>query len=132
MSSFLTKCGLCGLLVSLIIGLFGFLSGDIVLTDVTGPVPVLGEGGYDVQDLVVPTATGTKLQILAWILGQWRGGRVIRRALLNGNHPESLRQLALQVDKRIPSLTMPIQRLSDEDFEKAKKYAAEERGELRQ
>ncbi|KAF4716319.1 hypothetical protein FOZ62_013413, partial [Perkinsus olseni] len=64
------------------------------------------------------------------ILGQWRGGRIIRRALLNSNHPETLRQLSLQVDERIPSLDMPIQRLSDDDFKAARRYADEERAQL--
>ncbi|KAF4744360.1 hypothetical protein FOZ62_012941 [Perkinsus olseni] len=144
MASFVTKCSFCGFVIALVIGLFGFLTGDMVLYGLTGPVPVLGEGGYDVKDLVAPSASGTKLQVLAWILGQWRGGRIIRRALLNSNHPETLRQLSLQVDKRIPSLDMPIRRLSrfavealllkcklgDDDFKAAQRYADEERAQL--
>ncbi|KAF4734534.1 hypothetical protein FOZ62_000101, partial [Perkinsus olseni] len=130
MASFITKCSFCGIAIALVVGLFGFLTGDMVLSDLAGPVPVLGEGGYDVKDLVAPSASGTKLQVLAWILGQWRGGRIIRRALLNSNHPEALRQLSLQVDERIPSMDMPIRRLSDDDFKAAQRYADEERAQL--
>ncbi|EER00427.1 conserved hypothetical protein [Perkinsus marinus ATCC 50983] len=93
-------------------------------------MPLLGEGGYDMKDFVAPAATGTKLQVLAWILGQWKGGRIIRRAFINSNHPETLRQLSLQVDKRIPSLGMPMQRLDDEDFDAARRYAREEHAQL--
>jgi len=94
---------------------FGVLwkSGEVDVTGVT--TWKLAEGPYDLKVLDAPKATGFTLRVLASLLGNKVIGPPIRRILLNGNHIEMLRELALQVDRNeVGVVYFPMVRLNNE------------------
>ena len=88
---------------------------------------VLGDGGYDIQPIDSPTATGWKLQVLSWLLAQGPIGGILRRNLLNKNEFYRLREISAQIPN-LPVLHHPIRRLSTE--ERKEREGDQKRGEL--
>jgi len=92
-------------------------------------VPVkLGEGGYDIEELVAPQATGGLLRLLSGILSSEWLGPIICRILLHDNGMHTIRQLAEQVSG--PIVQWPLVRLGKGKYETHVKLAKEAHGAL--
>lgn len=75
-----------------------------------GGAVTLGTGGYDMEPLQAPAASGTLLRVLTWFLTSTRLGPPVRRYLLNNNRPhQHLRELASQAGM-YPPMYYPVHR----------------------
>eukprot|EP00434_Breviolum_minutum_P026665 symbB.v1.2.023568.t1/scaffold2166.1/size87221/1 len=83
--------GLAALLVAVISALVAVL---VASTFAAPPPPkrsqLLGDTKYDIQDISTPTASGTSLRFLSWLLADSPLGPLIRRALLSQEHRSAL------------------------------------------
>jgi len=112
--------GLAALLVAVISALVAVL---VASTFAAPPPPkrsqLLGDTKYDIQDISTPTASGTSLRFLSWLLADSPLGPLIRRALLSQetNGSALLQDLALQACNTAGNFAQwhPMQRLSKEE-----------------
>lgn len=75
----------------------------------------LGQGGYDVEELVIPGATGKMLEVLSYVMTKSRVAPFIRRVMLNQNKIVNLRELASQIS--LPPMYFPMRRLTPKERE---------------
>jgi Asp-tRNA(Asn)/Glu-tRNA(Gln) amidotransferase A subunit family amidase len=85
---------------------------------------VLGSKGYDIKQVIAPSADGFLLRVLSYVITRTPFGPAIRRKLLNDNDVSIVRELGSQV--HIPPLYFPMKRVAIEDSLAAERVDTQE------